>query len=524
MISFADTTMKQKNLLQNLFGSIGADLPASIVVFLVALPLCLGVAVASDAAPFAGLIAGVVGGIVVGSLSGSHVSVSGPAAGLTIIVATAIGGASSYEAFLLAVVVSGIIQLIFGFARFGVIGEYIPASVIKGMLAAIGLMLILKQIPHLVGHDEIPEGDEEFIQADGHNTFTELWAMLSDLSPTAIGIGLFSLAILLIWDTKFFKQNKVLRLIPGSLIVVVLAIAIHEYLKANVPSLTLATNHMVTIPVSSSFNEFTSFFTFPDFSAIATGFVWITAIKLAIVASLESLLSIEASDKIDSQKRFSPPNRELLAQGVGNMTSGLIGGLPVTAVIVRSSANISAGNKTKMSTIFHGLLLLLSVYFAPEFLNKIPLSALAAVLIMVGYKLTKPSIFKDLYKKGWDQIIPFVITIAAILFTDLLIGILIGIVAGLFFVLRTNFKNGITFVSEGNYYLVRLRKDVSFLNKPKLKQSLESIPDDSKVIIDLSKSDFVDNDIKELIQDFRTQAEYRGISVEVKLGDRNIQI
>jgi MFS superfamily sulfate permease-like transporter len=505
----------------NFISSAGSDISASIVVFLVALPLCLGVAVASDAAPFAGIIAGIVGGIVVGMLSGSHVSVSGPAAGLTVIVAGAIKGSPSYEVFLAAIVVAGVIQIALGFIKAGIIGEYIPVSVIKGMLAAIGLILILKQIPHFFGDDAVPEGDENFIQSDGQNTFTEVWTAITDPTPAAMVIGFISIAILLLWDTSFFKKNKVLSMIPGSLVVVAIGIGISSWINISMPHHALATNHLVNIPISKDLHEFASFFSFPDFSHIFSLQQIQIIITLAIVASLESLLSIEAADKIDPMKRFTPPNRELVAQGVGNIVSGGIGGLPVTAVIVRSSANVNAGAKTKLSAILHGVLLLVCVYFVPTLLNKIPLSSLAAILILVGYKLTKPEIFKEFYKKGRNQIIPFVVTISAILLTDLLIGIMIGLATGLIFVIKSNFKNSMTFVADDKKYLIRFRGNASFLNKPKLKTALGEIENDSLVFIDVSKADFVDSDIKELILDFEKQCSFRNIDINISFPETN---
>lgn len=512
--------MTKKNYFSGLFSSLKSDAPASLVVFLVALPLCLGIALASKAPPFAGIIAGVVGGIVIGILSGSHVSVSGPAAGLTVIVAAAIVKSPTYEAFLVSVVLAGILQIIFGKLKAGIVGEFIPSSVIKGMLAAIGLTLILKQIPHLVGHDAVPEGDEEFIQEDGHNTISELFTMIGDLSPTAIVIGLVSMGILIMWETKLFKKTPIINLIPGSLVAVGVGITMHEIVKIWYPGSVLIPDHLVNIPISSNLTEFAGQFTFPDFSYILNFSVLTTAATLAIVASLESLLSIEASDKIDPMKRFTPPNKELVAQGAGNIVSGFLGGLPVTAVIVRSSANVNAGAKSKMSAILHGVLLLICVYFAPEFLNKIPLATLAAVLIFVGYKLTKPTLFKDLYAKGLNQFIPFVVTIVAILFTDLLIGILIGISAGVFYILKSNFKNTVVLAKDGDRYLIKLRRDVSFLNKPIIKGLLERIPDNSKLIIDLSKTNFVDSDVRELLRDYDEQAHFRGITVEFRENER----
>ncbi|MES2003885.1 MAG: SulP family inorganic anion transporter [Bacteroidota bacterium] len=498
------------------FQSAGSDLPASIVVLLVALPLCLGIALGSGAPLFSGIIAGIVGGIVIGILSGSQLSVSGPAAGLTVIVATAILKLQVYEAFLLAVVIAGIIQLILGFIRAGVIGDYVPNAVIKGMLAAIGFILILKQFPHLVGYDADFVGDETFSQNDHKNTFSEMLQAIEFVTPSAIIIGEVSLAILMIWERKFIKKNKTLQLIPGPLIVVLAGVAINEYFKATQPSYALASKQLVSLPVANDIGSFFSFFTFPDIKFLNNPDVWITAFTLAIVASLETLLGIEAVDKLDPLKRVTPSNRELKAQGIGNIVSGLIGGLPLTSVVVRSSANVSAGGKTKVSTIMHGVFLLLCVMFIPTLLNKIPLSALAAVLIFTGYKLAKVSLFKEFFQKGWDQFVPFVVTIGAILLTDLLIGILIGIAVGLFFMIRSNFRSSVMVVNDKNNYLIRLRKDVSFLNKPIIKKKLEDVPKNAFVLIDATRADYIDKDVIEEINNFLLHAHIKKIKVEIK--------
>jgi MFS superfamily sulfate permease-like transporter len=511
--------MGRKNLkFKELFSNIGADAPAALVVFLVALPLCLGIALGSGAPLFSGIIAGVVGGIVVGIFSGSSLSVSGPAAGLTAIVAAAILKLPAYEAFLLAVVIAGVIQFILGMVKAGVIGDYIPSSVIKGMLAAIGLILILKQLPHLVGFDADFEGDEGFFQSDGSNTFSEIAKALNFITPGAIIVAFVSVVILLLFEQKFFKENKFLKLVPSALLVVIAGILVNWLFILFKPEIALQPTHLVTIPIASSFREFGSFFTLPDPAYLNNKDVWIAGVTIAIVASLESLLSIEAADKLDPFKRVSPPNQELRAQGIGNIVSGMLGGLPVTAVIVRSSANINAGAKSKMSAILHGVLLLACVYFIPGLLNLIPLSALAAVLIFVGYKLVKPSLFIEFYKKGWEQFIPFVVTIIAILFTDLLIGILIGMVVGMFFVVKSTVTTSIQIVNDEEKYLVRLRKDVSFLNKPYLKEKLEDIPDGSSVLIDVSRVDFIDQDVIEVIDDFIHHAPLYNINVEIKKG------
>ncbi|HMP92235.1 MAG TPA: SulP family inorganic anion transporter [Phnomibacter sp.] len=502
--------------MQKIFKTAGADIPAAIVVFLVALPLCLGIAVASDAAPVTGIIAGVVGGIVVGIFSGSQLSVSGPAAGLTAIVAGAIGKMPSYEVFLLSVVLGGAMQLALGLLKAGVIGDYIPNAVIKGMLAAIGLILILKQIPHFLGYDAVPEGDEAFVQKDQHNTFTEIWQAILHPTTGAIIIGVMAAAILLLFELKAIKKLRLFQIIPGPLIVVLAGTLINIWFKAGMPDWELKGNHLVVLDLFNTPVDFFKALPSPSFSAISNSQVWITAFTLAIVASIESLLCLEATDKLDPEKRISPANRELKAQGVGNIVSGLLGGLPVTSVIVRTSANIGAGARTKMSTIIHGVLLLLSVLFIPNLLNLIPKAALAAILIFTGYKLAKISLFKAQYKAGWDQFIPFVVTVAAILMSDLLIGICIGIVTGLYFVLKNNFKSAIFYIKDSHRYLIRFRKEVSFLNKGLMKEILAKIPDNTAVLIDATKSVFIDKDIVDMVNDFIINAETRNIRVYIK--------
>ncbi|MCU0396321.1 MAG: SulP family inorganic anion transporter, partial [Chitinophagaceae bacterium] len=434
--------------MKKIFGHAGADLPASIVVFLVALPLCLGVAVASDAAPVTGIVAGIIGGVVVGLVSRSPLSVSGPAAGLTAIVAGAIGKFGSYEIFLVSVVIAGALQVLLGFLKAGMIGDFI-----KGMLAAIGLILILKQIPHFIGYDADPEGDESFLQPDNQNTFSTILYAMRFISGGAIAISVVSLLILLAFESKSIKRNKYLRLVPAPLLVVLVAILLNEWFNEFQPALALANDHLVKLDIFNHPADFVGALPSPAFSAIVQPQVWISAVTLAVVASLESLLSIEAVDKLDPEKRITPTNRELKAQGIGNMVSGLLGGLPVTSVIVRSSANVNAGARTKLSTIIHGLLLLGSVLFIPGILNLIPKAALAAILILTGYKLAKPALFREYFRKGWDQFLPFVITIVAILLTDLLVGICIGLVAGMVFVLKSNFQSAIFVIKDEHRYL-----------------------------------------------------------------------
>ena len=501
---------------QKLFGSLSADIPSSIVVFLVALPLCLGIALGSGAPLFSGLIAGIAGGIVVGLLSGSQLSVAGPAAGLTAIVATAIGNLPTFEAFLLSVVIAGIFQVILGILKAGILGDYVPGNVIKGMLAAIGLILILKQLPHLVGFDADFEGNESFRQTDGGNTFTGIASALNYFVPLAAVIGLLSLGVQIFWEKTVTKKGGIFRLIPAPLVVVLLAVGINQWAIAQFPGWALPAHAMVSIPVATSVEGFVSFFTFPDFTQLSNPIVWKVAATLAIVASLETLLNIEAADELDPYHRVTPTNRELRAQGIGNLVSGLLGGLPVTSVIVRTSANVNAGAKSKMSTVFHGMLLLLCVAFIPKLLNMIPLPALAAVLIYTGFKLAKPAVFRQFYQKGFDQFVPFVVTIVAILFTDLLVGIMIGCLVGLFFVMRSNFRTSVFVVNDENRYLFRLRKDVSYLNKPIIKRKLEHVPDNAYVLIDATRADFIDRDVVEVIEDFLKHAPLKNITVELK--------
>ncbi len=493
------------------------DLPAALVVFLVALPLCLGVAVASGVPAFSGIIAGAVGGIIVGLLSGSQLSVSGPAAGLTVIVLNAVQSLPTFEAFLLAVFISGILQMILGILKAGVIGDFIPSAVIRGMLSAIGLILILKQIPHALGYDKDYEGDFSFSQNDGKNTISELFSLFHEvLSPGAIVISVFSLVMLNLWDHPQIRKNRVLQYIPGPLIVVLLGIACSMLFNTVLPAFSIEKEHMVNIPVASGASAFLNQFSVPDFTLIANQDIWITAVTLAIVASVETLLSIEAVDKIDPFKRISPTNRELLAQGAGNMISGFVGGMPVTSVIVRSSANVSSGGRTRMATILHGVLLLLSVALIPRVLNMIPLSTLAAILIAVGYKLTKPEIYIRKWKKGRSHFIPFVFTIISILLTDLLTGVMIGIATGALFVVISNFKSAFTCVVDGTNHLIRFKKNLSFVHKAELRKLFRQIPDDATVLIDISRIEFVDYDNAEIINDFIDNATFRNVKVILK--------
>lgn len=496
-----------------------ANVPASIVVFLVALPLCLGIALGSQAPLFSGIISGIIGGIIIGFLSGSQLSVSGPAAGLIAIVVIGLEKLGSFEAFLLATFIAGIFQLAFGFLKLGTLGNFIPNAVIKGMLAAIGVILIIKQIPHFVGYDKNSEIDESFLQNEQVNAFFDAIHIASHLEPLAILIGIVSLLILLFFSTSFFKKSFFLKFIPSPLIAVIIGCAINYFFILTNSKLALHQEHLVSLPQLNSFFDLNLVLAYPKWNAVFNFDVWIIAVTIALVASIETLLCIEATDKLDPFRRVTNGNRELKAQGVGNALSGLIGGLPITSVIVRSSANVNAGAKSKLSAILHGFWLLFAVILIPNLLNKIPYSALAAILILTGYKLTKPEIFKTLYKSGFDQFIPFIITIFAILLTNLLLGIVIGIVVSFIAILYSNFKSSIMLVNKGNHYLLRLRKDVSFLNKSMLKETLEKVPASSHILIDVSRSDFIDKDVIEVINDFVYSAPLKRIKVEIKKGN-----
>ena len=506
--------MSKQNYLKNL----KYDLPSGLVVFLVALPLCLGIALASTNDPnllFSGVIAGVVGGIVVGFISGSSLGVSGPAAGLTAIVLAAITTLGTFEAFLVSVVLAGIIQVILGVIRAGVIGFYFPSSVIKGMLAAIGLILILKQIPHALGFDKDVMGDEAFSQIDGQNTFSEIINAFQYPSTGAIIISLVSLAILILFETKFIKRIAFFNYFPGALIVVILGVLMNMYFSNITPEWTLSGEHLVILPEVSGVGDLKNLVTFPDWSVLGNYQVYVVAVTIAIVASLETLLCVEATDKLDPQKRVTPTNRELIAQGVGNSVSGLIGGLPVTQVIVRSSTNINSGGKTKFAAIFHGFLLLTSVLLIPNLLSLIPLSSLAAILLVIGYKLAKVSLFKSMYKLGWDQFIPFVVTIVAILFTDLLKGIGIGLVFAIFYILRRNYRTPY-FSQKGDKIHIRLSENVTFLNKASIQVMLNDLPENANVVLDGSRSVTIDYDVLEIIDNFKGyQAKQKNIELEL---------
>lgn len=503
-----------------LFSNIKQDIPASIVVFFVAMPLCLGIALASGAPLFSGIIAGIIGGIVVGALSNSKLGVSGPAAGLAVIVLTSIQSLGAFEIFLVAVVIAGVLQIIMGFLKGGVIAYYFPSSVIKGMLTGIGIIIILKQIPHAFGYDADFEGDLAFNQIDGQNTFSELVNMLNYISPGAIIVSVSALLILILWEVYLGKKHMFFKLFQGPLAAVVFGIIYQVVASKYFPSLAIEAQHLVSVPVAGNFNEFVGQFTLPNFNYILNSEVWIIAITIAIVASLETLLCVEATDKLDPNNGVTNTNRELLAQGTGNIISGLVGGLPITQVIVRSSANIQSGGKSKLSAIVHGFLLLISIALIPNLLNMVPLAVLASILFVVGFKLAKPMLFKEMYKLGWAQFIPFVATILGIVFTDLLIGIGIGFGISLVILLKNSYKNSHFLHKEqdekdSNKIKMTLAEEVTFLNKGAILKALNELPEGTDLTIDMSKSTDIDYDVMEIIENHIESSEKKGIKVTI---------
>ena len=504
------------------FATVPRDFTAGLVVFLVALPLCLGVALASGAPLLSGVLSGIVGGILVGVLSGSHTSVSGPAAGMTAIVAAQIVILGSFPAFLLSVVLAGLIQIGLGFAQAGFIAAFIPSSVIKGLLAAIGVILILKQIPHIFGHDSDPEEDMAFQQPDHENTFSELLRTIEDIHPGASVIGIVSIAVLFVWGKwKPLKNSG----IPAPLIVVLLGVGMSWLFRELGGDWVIAESHLVQVPVADSVAGFLAFLQWPDFSQWTNQSVYIAAVTIAAVASLETLLNLEAVDKIDPQQRTSPPSRELVAQGFGNVVAGFIGGLPMTSVIVRSSVNINAGGKTKLAAITHGVFLLVSVIFLPVWLNAIPLSCLAAILLVTGVKLVSPALLKQMWSEGRYQFIPFAVTIAGIVLTDLLIGILIGLAVSISFILHSNMRRPIRrFVEKhlgGDVLHIELANQESFLNRAALSKVLAEVPRSGHVLLDAQNTDYIDPDVLDLIRDFTEQTgPARGVEVSL-LGFRS---
>lgn len=522
---------------KNILKDFKYDFPSGIVVFFVALPLCLAIAQVSTGHSelvFSGIIAGVIGGIVVGTFSGSALGVSGPAAGLVVIVSDAIfklgempGGGNDYlfgfKSLLLATLIAGIIQLIAGYFKAGIIGSYFPSSVIKGMLAAIGITIILKELPHALGYDKDFMGDEAFNQVDKHNTFSEIYYALKYNSPAAIIISVVSLLMLIAFEFPKVKSMKLFKFVPSAIFVVGAGILLNYIFGTTSSIAALNGEHLVQLPVATSVKEFSGFLIFPEFSQISNLKVWGVAVSIAMVASIETLLSLEATDKLDPQKRTSSGNKELKAQGIGNFVSGMIGGLPITQVIVRSSANINSGAKTKLSAIVHGIILFLSVVFIPQILNYIPLATLAAVLLIVGYKLAKVSLFTDMFKLGKTQFIPFIVTIVAILLTDLLKGIGIGMLVAFLVILKENYKNTFKFLSEdkdpGEIYKMELSDMVTFINKGILVQTLEKFPKGSHIVIDGTKTKYIDYDVLELIHEY---ADYKSAGKGIKIELINI--
>ncbi len=503
----------------NLFANLKSDFASGLVVFLVALPLCLGIAMASGAPLFSGIISGVIGGIVVGYLSKSHISVSGPAAGLTAIILTAITDLGAFDVFLTAVFIAGLIQLALGFIKAGSISNYFPTNVIEGMLAGIGIIIILKQLPHAFGYDSDFEGDMAFAQADGNNTFSTLFGVLNHIQLGSIIISFVSLAILIVWDKVTFLKK--LKLVPGALVAVVIGVVLNEIFVATGSSLAIMKEHLVSLPVPTTLEEFKQIIVTPNFSGITNPQVWIVGLTIAIVASIETLLCIEASDRMDVHKRYTDTNVELKAQGIGNIVSSLLGGLPMTSVVVRSSANNNAGAKSKMSAIIHGVLLLVSVLTIPLILNKIPLATLAAILILVGYKLAKPATFKHFWDNGKYQFIPFIATLLAVVFMDLLKGVALGIIISIIFILRGNLKRAYSFRKEeyvdGDVIHIDLAQEVSFLNKSAIKLTLNEIPENSRVIINAHDTVYIAHDILDLIREFKaTRAKDENIKVKLK--------
>ncbi|MEZ4912243.1 MAG: SulP family inorganic anion transporter [Saprospiraceae bacterium] len=493
-----------------------SDISSGLVVFLVALPLCLGIALASGAPLFSGVISGIVGGLIVGFFSNSQVSVSGPAAGLAAIVLASISSLGSFPLFLTAVLLAGVIQLILGFLKAGSISNYFPNNVIEGMLAGIGVIIFLKQIPHAFGYDKDAEGDLAFFESGGSNTLQTLKESFSFISVGAVIITIISLVILIMWDK--IPQLKKFKMLPGALVAVVLGIITNEIFIRSGSFLALNQSHLVNLPVLNQISDFNTLITLPDFSGLTKVSVWTVAITIAIVASIETLLCIEAGDRMDIYKRYTSTNMELKAQGIGNMVSGLLGGLPLTSVVVRTTANINSGARTKLSTIFHGILLLVSVLTIPLILNKIPLATLAAILLLIGYKLAHPDKIKRFWQQGKYQFIPFIATLLAVVFTDLLTGVGIGMVISIFFVLQGNLKRAYYFKKEsyhtGDIIHIDLAQEVSFLNKAAIKLTLGHLPDNSKVIINASQSEYIAHDVIDLIKEFK----------EVGGPDRNISV
>lgn len=499
--------------MKSIFSNFKSDISSSIVVFFVALPLCLGIALASGVPPISGLIAGIIGGIVVGAISGSRFGVSGPAAGLVAIVLVAIPDLGGLPFFLTAVVMAGLMQILFGVFKLGTISQYFPSSVIKGMLSGIGIMIILKEIPHALGYDADYFIDE---QVEGQSIFTPLVSAIEALSFPVIVLTILAFVVILLWDNVILKKVKALKVLPGSLVVVIFGIAYVIFTNNYMPEFVIEGKHLVDIPIISSIGELSNSIVFPNFGNILSYDMWLVAFTIAVVASLESLLCLEATDKLDPNKGITPPNRELIAQGAGNMLAGLIGGLPITQVIVRSSANMQSGAKSKLSTILHGFLLMITVFTIPFILNKIPFASLAVILILIGYKLATPSIFVNMYKAGWKQFVPFILTIIGVVGFDLLTGIAIGIVAALFVIIYKSYQNThFTLKEEEGSTRITLAEELTFFNKSPLLDEFARVPDNSHVIIDKTNNIYLDYDVAEIIEDFKLSSKERNITLEI---------
>jgi SulP family sulfate permease len=504
--------------MQHYLKDLRSDLPASIIVFFVAVPLCLGIALAAGAPLFAGILSGIIGGIVVGSLSGSSVGVSGPAAGLVVIIISGISSLNGWENFLTAVSLSGIIQIIMGYFRLGFIAYYFPNSVIKGMLCGIGIIIILKQIPHIIGYDADYFGDIDFNLKDG-NTLTLIQLAIKSITPEAIAISIMSLIVLFAWETTFIQSKKFLKYLQAPLIVVLLGIVFTFLSQNNFIPFTIEKEHLVNIPEFSNIFSVIGHLSHPSLSALSNPQVYIVAFTIAIVGSIETLLCVDATDKLDPQKRITPPNRELKAQGFGNLLAGALGGLPITQVIVRSSANISFGGKTKVSAILHGVFIFLSIMLIPNIINMIPLASLSCILLLVGYKLAKPELFKKMYQYGAIQFAPFLVTVVVMQFTDLLKGVFAGLIVAIIFILKKHYINDYQLTqcktAEEEHYKIQLAEDVSFLNKGALAEIFRKIPNDATVDIDFSNNKMIDHDVEDVIEEFQINSKCRNITVNI---------
>jgi carbonic anhydrase len=496
---------------------LNCDIPAGISIFLIAIPLSLGIALALGAPLFSGLITSIIGGLIVAPLSGSALGISGAAAGLVILMLSEIQ-TLGFAAFLLAVILAGVFQILMGLAKMGSIAHYFPSSVIKGMLSGIGIVIFLKQIPHAVGYDSDYEGDLSFFQPDNYSSFSELAEMLKFSSPTAIFIALISLGILILWERPAFKKSNFFQVLHGTLITIIVGVLINEFLQNHYPDLALKESHLVNLPVAQNASELLSQMHSPDFLQFTNPAVYVAALMLAFLASLETLLAVEAVDRLDVFRRVTPPNRELIAQGIGNITSGLLGGLPMTQVIIRSSINVQSGAKTKASGVISGAFLLMTVCFIPEYLNKIPLASLASILLVVSYKLTRLRVFKKMYNAGLYHFIPFIATILGLIFTNLAVGILIGMAAALLSIVLENYKTAQYFREThiGNKTIFRLSEHVSFLNKATLKQTFDQLPANSEIVIDATRSKYLDYDVFEVIRDFKKEAPLKNIQLTLQ--------